>query len=292
MNAGLRTWSARGVAQRRPTGRKLRSIVHFLIVALGAIVMFSPFVWLVASSLKPPQEILSYPPTLIPGTIRWENFSQAWDLLGSRTFLNSIVFSVSVVLLQLALAISSGFALAKIPFRGAHLLLLIFVGTLFIPPQVTLIPAFLVTRALDWLNTYQGLILPVVAQTGFGVFVFRQFFLSLPDEIVAAARVDGASWPRILWSVALPLARPAIAAYAAITFLTAWNLYVWPLVAATRQELRVLPLSLASIGTVDSYVPFNVGLAATLLSTLPVVVVFLLAQRSFVGGLAGTGVKG
>jgi ABC-type glycerol-3-phosphate transport system permease component len=274
-----------------PVRRRIGPAIHWVLVLMGAIVMVAPLVWLVSSALKPSTEVLSYPPSLLPRSVRLENLTDAWEYLGTRTFINSIIFTVGVVLLQLALSITSGFALARIPFRWATPLLLVFVGTLLVPPHVTLIPTFLVTKEVGWLNTYQGLILPIVAQTGFGVFLFRQFYVSIPTDLIAAARVDGASWPRVFWSIALPLSAAPIGAYCAVTFLTAWNLYVWPLVSATRQELRVLPLSLASLGTVDSYIPFNVGLAAVLISTLPVAIVFLIAQRSFVGGLAGS-VKG
>lgn len=264
------------------------SATHSILVVIGALLMTWPFAWLVISAFKSAREVVAYPPTLVPSELQWQNFPEAAEFLGAQAFANSVIFSVAVVVLQLALSITSGFALAKIPGRGLGVVLAVFVGTLFVPPQVTLIPTFLVTRTLDWLNTYPGLILPVVAQTGFGVFLFRQFFLALPDEIIAAARVDGASWPQVFWSIAAPLARAPIAAYTAVTFLTAWNMYVWPLVAATSQDLRVLPLALASIGTADSAVAPHIGMAATLLATLPVAAVFLIAQRSFVGGIAGS----
>lgn len=270
--------------------RRLRRTIHLVVVIIGATVMFSPLIWLISGALKSSQDIVTYPPHLIPHPVRWQNLIDGWNFLGSRTFANSAIFTVSVVVLQLALSITTAFALAKMRVRGRYVLLSVFVGTLLVPPQVTLIPTYIVTFRLGWLNTYQGLILPVVAQTGFGVFLFHQFFMKMPTELISAARVDGASWPRIFWRIAVPLSRPAIAAYSAVTFLSAWNLYSWPLVVTTDPKMTVLPLALANIGT--AFVQPNVGMAAVLLSTLPMAAIFLLAQSWFVQGIAGTGLKG
>lgn len=258
----------------------------------GGLVMAFPLLWLLSSALKYPSDVLAYPPEFVPPAIRWQNFPDALRFLGARTFLNSVIFTVGVVVLQLGLTVTAGFGLARLPFHGSRLLLVVFVGTLLVPPQVMLIPSFLVVRDLGLLNTYLGLILPIAAQTGFGTFLFHQFFLKLPHELLEAARVDGAGWLRTFRSIALPLSIPAMSAYCAVTFLTAWNLYAWPLVAATSTDLRVLPLALAQLGATDSYLHINVGLNAVLLSSLPLFVVFAFAQRAFEQGLAGSGMKG
>ncbi len=158
---------------------------------------------------------------------------------------------------------------------------------MFVPFQVVLIPTFLIIRNLNWIDTFWGLIIPVVAQTSFGVFVFRQFYLSLPDEILDAARIDGAHWGDIFLKIVLPLSGPPIAAYVAVTVLTAWNMYVWPLISTTVNEMRVLPLSIAALATPSSQVPPNVSMMAVLLSTLPIIIIFIFCQRYFVNGLGG-----
>ena len=285
-----------GGSSRSQRSRRMRALPGkiglWALIGVGAAAMFWPFVWLATSSLKTSTELFAFPPTVFPEVPLWSNFVEAFEYLGWLTVANSVLFSVAVVVGQLVLSVPSGFALAKIPIPGAKWIFLAFVGTLFIPPHVTLIPQFLVTNEFGWVNTYQGLIIPVIAQTGFGVFLFRQYFVGMPREFVDAGKIDGGTWPRIFFSIALPMAKAPIAAYTAITFLGAWNLYVWPLVVSTRPELRVLPQAVAALTNEDTIVPATIGLAATLLSTLPVAVVFLVAQRYFVGGLASSGVKG
>ena len=257
------------------------------IVLLG-IVIGAPFYWLLIGALKTQPEALAFPPTFIPREIRWQNIGDALDtILSARAFVNSVIFTVSVTGLQLVLAITTGFALAKMPFPGRTALFRFFLLTMLVPFHVVLIPTFLVTRTFDMIDTWPGLVLPVVAQTAFGVFVFRQFFVTLPNELLEAARIDGANWGQIFTMVALPLAGPAIAAYVAITMLNAWNMYDWPLVATSSSTMRVLPLSLASLGEELNTTPPNVGMMAVLISTLPVLVVFVFTQRWFVSGLGG-----
>lgn len=274
-------------ARRLVTGSLRLFVVAASVVALGG-----PFVLLGVSAFKSAAEVVQFPPTILPETWLWGNLLEAYELLGPRTFANSVVFTGAVVLLQTALGMTSGFVLAKMPIVGRTALLLMFVVTMLVPAQVTLIPTYIVVNQLGLVNTYGGLILPIVAQTGFGVFFFHQFFRGLPTDLIDAARIDGASWARIFRVIAVPLSKPAAAAYGAVTFLTAWNMYVWPLVAASSLEMRVLPVALAAIGAENTTIPINVGLSAVLLSTLPLAVVFVLAERWFVEGITGSGLKG
>jgi multiple sugar transport system permease protein len=237
-------------------------------------------------------DAVSSPPHLIPPSVHFSNFSAAFDYLSLRTIVNSFVFTLGVLVLQLALALPAGFALAQIPFRGAAILVTLFVVPLFLPNNISVIPLFVVTLKLHMVDTYQGLIIPIVGSTAFGTLLFRQFFVNLPDGLVEAARIDGAGWFRVLLSIAFPLARPAIAAYSVITFLTAWNMYIWPQIVGTSKELKVVPVALAPLAR-SSYniIPPSVGAAAAVLSALPVAVVFLFGQRWFVNGVAGTGLE-
>lgn len=261
------------------------------IVAIGLLIG-APFYWLIVSSLKTHAEALTIPPTFFPSDIRWENYSDAMtQILSMSAFTNSIIFTVAVTGLQLVLCITTGFALAKMPFPGRKALFRVYVLTMLVPFHVVLIPTFLVTRGFNMIDTYPGLILPVVAQTAFGVFVFRQFYVTLPDELLEAARIDGATWGQIFRLVALPLSGPSIAAYVAITTLNAWNMYVWPLVATSSQSMYVLPLSLASLGQELDTTPPNVGMMAVLITTLPVLILFVFTQRWFINGMGGA-IKG
>lgn len=269
----------------RPLTRWTRiAAILFFGILIGA-----PFYWLIIGALKTQPEALAFPPTFFPRQIRWENFTDAMTrILSAQAFVNSIIFTVAVTGLQLVLTITTGFALAKMPFPGRQALFRVYILTMLVPFHVVLIPTFLVTRGFDMIDTYPGLILPIVAQTAFGVFVFRQFFITLPDELLEAARIDGANWGQIFMMVALPLAGPSIAAYVAITMLNAWNMYVWPLVATSSSSMRVLPLALASLGEELDTTPPNVGMAAVLITTLPVLVVFVFTQRWFINGLGGS----
>jgi ABC-type glycerol-3-phosphate transport system permease component len=191
------------------------------------------------------------------------------------------------------ISFTAGFALAKMPFKYAALVVGILAVPVFLPTNISIIPLYLVTFKLHLLNTWGGMILPIVGSTAFGTLLFRQFMVNFPDGLIDAARMDGASWPRVLLRIVLPLARPPIASYSAITFLTAWNMYIWPLMIGNTDELRVATVQLAPLiaGGVGFYgkVGPNVTYAAALLSALPVVLFFLWAQRWFINAIAGSG---
>ena len=274
------------------TPRRAESVLRYTAaLAVGAALVF-PLFYLISQSLMSPTDAVANPPHLLPPSVHWDNFPQAFDFLSLRTIVNSFVFTFGVLVLQMALALPAGFAMAKISFRGARALGVLFIVPMFLPSNISVIPLFVVTLKLHMVDTYQGLIIPIVGSTAFGTLLFRQFFVNLPDGLVEAARIDGAGWFRVLRAIAFPLARPAIAAYSVITFLTAWNMYIWPQIVGTSKELKVVPVALAPLAR-SSYniVPPNVGAAAAVLSALPVAVVFLFGQRWFVNGVAGTGLE-
>lgn len=262
------------------------------VIVVGLILAY-PLIYLVFGSVMTAAQLTAFPPQLIPSTLHFGNFVRAWRYIKARSAINSVVFTIAVVFLQWLLCISGGFVLSKLRFRASNKISVMLGLSLFVPAITTLVPTFIVTDQFGLLNTYPGLILPIVAQTGFGTLLFRQFILNLPDELVDAARVDGAHWPGILARVIMPLARPATGAYVAISVLTAWNMYLWPLVVATEPQREVLTQTLAPLAS-SSYgggIPENIAFAATAITTLPMVVAFLVAQRSFVRGLSGSGVE-
>jgi len=268
-------------------GHPWRRRAHVAAVVAIGLIMAAPFYLLIITALKTPQEAVGFPPTWYPHQIRWENVGDALGLLNVTSVVNSVIFTVAVTACQLVLVVTTGFAIAKMPFPGRGPLLWLYVITLFVPFQVVLIPTFIIVRDLNWIDSYWGLIVPVVAQTSFGVFIFRQFYVSMPDELLDAARIDGANWGDIFVQVVLPLSGPPIAAYVAVTVLTAWNMYIWPLISTTVNEMRVLPLSIAALATPSSQVPANIAMMAVLVSTLPIIVIFVFCQRYFVNGLGG-----
>lgn len=272
--------------------RTFDAIRYAAIIILGLLTVL-PIIFLLSGSFMSIKDASAYPPKLFPPTLHPENYVKAIEYLTARTIINSFIFVLGILLCQLTLSLTAGFALAKMPFKYASALVGLFAIPLFLPTNVSIIPLYLVTFKLGLLNSWAGMILPIVGSTAFGTLLFRQFFVNFPDGLIDAARIDGASWPRVMLQIVVPLSKPPIASYSAITFLTAWNMYIWPLLVGTRDTFRVLTVQLAPIvqggGGVYSEIPPNVAYAAAFISSLPVMVVFLFAQRWFINAIAGTG---
>ena len=275
------------------TQKRSTNFLRYAFIVLLSLLFIFPLLYLISGSLMSLDEVQVYPPRLFPSSLNWENYSEALSVMTPRIFLNTLFFTFGILILQLILSFTAGFALAKMPFKYAALIVALFAIPVFLPTNISIIPLYLVTYKLGLLNTWGGMILPIVGSTAFGTLLFRQFMVNFPDGLIDAARMDGASWPRVLFRIVLPLARPPIASYSAITFLTAWNMYIWPLMIGSREELRVATVQLAPLiaGGTGFYgkVGPNVTYAAALLSALPVVLFFLWAQRWFINAIAGTG---
>jgi multiple sugar transport system permease protein len=270
--------------------------IRIVIAVIVGLVMSAPLLYMLAGSLMSNSQLSVQPPQYIPNSLHFGNYPAAFhgqtQVIQLRSFVNSVVFTVGAVGLQWALCISGGLVIAKMRFRSRGLITVLFAISLFIPLITTLIPTFVVTYKLGIINTYEGLILPIAAQTGFGSLLFRQYIKQLPEELFDAARIDGANWWLMLRRLVIPLARPATAAYLAISVLTAWNMYLWPLVAAEGGSLQVLTQTLANAGTssLGQVTPQNVIYASVVIVTLPMIIVFLAVQPAFIRGLAGSGV--
>jgi ABC-type glycerol-3-phosphate transport system permease component len=265
--------------------------VLFAALVIGAAINVFPFFWMLTTSLKTNTEVFLYPPTWLPSPFQWSNYRDAWDRVNGRVFFNTAFFALAIVVLQGLVTTMGGFAFARINFPFRTPIFMIYLGTMMIPPQVTLIPTYIVVVRLDWVDTYQGMIIPIVAQGAFGTFLFRQFFLRLPDEMYEAARLDGASYWQQFWRLTLPLSRPVMTAYGVITFLTAWKMYLWPLIVVRSPELKVLPMAIAELSG-NATQDRGVMMAAVALSIAPILLLYLAAQRWFVEGIAMSGQKG
>ncbi|WP_433892687.1 carbohydrate ABC transporter permease [Streptomyces sp. CA-111067] len=265
---------------------------RYTVIVLCGLLMALPLFYLLSASLMSAQDIRAYPPHLVPPRLVWHNYSEAYHFLTARVIVNSFVFSFGILLVQLLITVPAGFALAKIPFRWSGALLAVIIVPMFVPSNMTLIPLYVVTHQLGLVDTYPGMILPIAGQTAFAVLLFRQFFSSLPAGLIDAAQIDGAGWTRTLVSIALPLAKPALAAYCSISFLTAWNTYIWPQVIAPDHEHAVMTVALAPLaqGQYTLMSP-SVGMAAAVISMLPVLVVFIVFQRWYINGVVGTGLE-
>lgn len=269
------------------------TIKGLIVIALliGAAINLIPFYWMLSTSLKTNAEVFTYPPTWIPNPFEWSNYVDAYQRVNGRVFFNTAFFATSIVLLQGLVATMGGFAFARINFPYRNTIFLIYLGTLLVPPQVTLIPTYIVVVNFGWVNTYQGLILPIVAQGAFGTFLFRQFFMRLPSEMYESARLDGANYWQQFWTFTLPLSRPVITAYSIITFLTAWKMYLWPLVVVRSPDLKVLPMAIAELSG-NAAQDRGVMMAAVALSVFPILLLYIVAQRWFIEGIAMSGQKG
>jgi lactose/L-arabinose transport system permease protein len=280
--------SASGRAHRT----RERSLSAFVttFIALGALVMLAPFFWLIISSTYPSSEIFTTPPHVLPGGALWENLT---TLFGSSGFgdavRNSLVVSTISTVLGVLICTSAGYAFAKFTFRGSNVFFIIIIASLALPSQVTLVPLFQMMVQFGWLNTYPALILPNLA-VPFGIFLMRQTMLSVPDELIQAARVDGAGEYRTFFQIVLPTVRPALAACSIFLFLGQWNDFVYPLVVLRTTDAYTIPVALASLQGVSS-TDYGALLTGTLVSITPVLILFLFLQRHFVAGLLAGSVK-
>jgi multiple sugar transport system permease protein len=288
-----------GARDRRAGGRPSKAGANpdrggagtYIALSIGLILMVIPFLWMAISAIKPEAEIRRVPPTLWPEAVTWANFDELFTRLDFTTyFINSITVAAAVTLGNMIFCSMLGYALAKLEFRGKKALFAIVLGTLMIPGVVTFVPLFVLTVNLGLANTLTGMALPFLAGP-FGVFLMRQYILSLPDELIQAARVDGAGELRIFFSVIMPLCWPALATLGILTFLSSWNNFLWPLVVATNEEKYTLPVALALYAVGQNATQYGLLLAGSVVTVIPVIAVFLFLQRHIMQGISMTGIK-
>ncbi|MFE9323675.1 carbohydrate ABC transporter permease [Nocardia sp. NPDC052278] len=284
--SALATAAPRAGTWTSTTGRTppVAAIVRTTVLTVGAIIMVAPLIWAGLSSFKGQAELAAQPPTLYPHDVTFDNYSTgltAFDF--PRYLLNSMIVTVSATLLTLLINAMAAYALAKYNFRGRDLLFLITLSTIMIPLQVILLPVYQVVSSLGMTNSLLGLIIPPAA-TPTGVFLLRQYMLTLPDETIEAARIDGAGEFAIFWRIVLPLCRPALAVLAIFSIIWRWNDFLWPLIVAQDESKQTLPVAIARFAGQQA-IPFNQILAVSVVSIIPVIVVFLILQRQIISGL-------
>lgn len=271
--------------------RTLGRILAYLIVTLGAVIMVAPFLWMLSTAFKGGGNIFDYPPTWIPDPVTYEHFREVWTVVPfGRYLFNSLFIAVCVTLGEVLTSALAAYAFARLRFPGRDAIFLMYLATLMIPGQVTIIPNFILMRYLGWINTYEGLIIPT-AFTAFGTFLLRQYFLSIPRELEEAARVDGASYFQVWWRIIMPLASPAIATLGVFSFMGAWNSFLWPFIMVSTSDMRTLTVALRSLQS-EYGTEWGMMMAGSLIAMLPMLVIFLFAQRYFVRGIATTGFGG
>ena len=263
----------------------------YAVMTVGLFFVVLPFVWMVVSSFKPEAEVMSVPPTWWPETVTFDNYSTLFTTLDFPTyFTNSAIVAGAVALGNVVFCSMLGYALAKLDFPGKRLVLVAVLITIMVPGVVMFVPLFITVNGLGLANNYGGMIVPFLVGAG-GVFLLRQFLLDIPDELLEAARIDGAGEFRIFFRIVLPLCGPALATIGILTFMSSWNNLLWPLVVAQSKDLYTLPVALAFLSQGDGTINYGVMLAGSVLTIMPIVLVFLFLQRYFISGIATTGIK-
>lgn len=274
----------------RRLARRRGALVTYPLLLAVAFVGLLPYYWMVSCSFKTNENMFLVPLQWIPNPINWGAYAEAWRAQDfTRYFLNTGFVAVAITAGNLLLASLAGYSLCKFRYFGRGVLFLLILSTMMLPLEVTMVPLFLIVKTLDWPNTYEGLIVPFLVD-GFGVFLMRQYLKSIPNELIEAARIDGASELRIFFQIVMPLCKPALAALGVFTFREAWDMYIWPLIIVTKDSLRTLPLGISlfmsSFGTA-----WDQLMAVATIGTLPMILLFFFLQRSFIQGIAISGLK-
>ena len=272
----------------RRRGRALTVVVGAVLGA-GALLTAFPFLWMVASSVKPRSESVAYPPQLLPQQPTFEFYIQLFSELDFGRYLVNTVAVVLIGMVGLIFMAMAGYGFAKFSFRGKEPLFFLVLVTMMIPVQVTMIPTYLILNGLQLTNTLLGIALPTLV-SGFSVFLFRQFMLTLPTEMLEAARIDGAGEARIFWQIVLPLSKPILAVQVVLTFIAGWNSLLWPLIIANDQNLYTLSVGIALLNQQIATNP-SLQMAASTLMVVPILIVFIAFQRYVVQGFALSGLK-
>lgn len=269
----------------------LRRSPLYLILIVGAALSLIPFLWMVISATHTTQEIFATPMPLLPGGELWTNLQRLQADTGfARVMFNSILVAVLYTFFSCIVSAMCGYGLAKYRFRGRGIMLGLILLTMMIPGQVLLVPLFQMMASVGWINSFQALILPGLANA-FGIFLMRQGFLDFPDSLIESARIDGASEIKTFYTIVLPVAKPQLAALVIYTFISQWNAFIWPLLMLNSEDKYTLPVALNTMVGL-SRVDYSGLMLGSLLATLPLLIVFLLFQKQFISGLMGGAIKG
>ncbi len=267
------------------------SALNTVILAIGALISLFPFYWMLVSSFKPEGDMFKYPPALLPKTFTLENYT---ELLTQTDFLrnmaNSVFVAICYTVLSVFLCSLCGYTFAKLRFPGRGFLFGVVIATMSLPFEITLIPLFKLMNSIHWTNSYLSVIVPFAA-TAWGVFLMRQSMLDIPDELLDAARIDGASEFKIYYRVVVPVMKPALGALAILQFLSSWNDYIWPLIALTENKMMTVPVALALFKS-GYFANYGSITAGAFISSLPIIIVFFALQKFFVRGALFGAVKG
>ncbi|TYR73442.1 carbohydrate ABC transporter permease [Rossellomorea vietnamensis] len=267
-----------------------KTFIYFTLI-LGSLLMLLPFIWMISTSLKSSGEVMTMPPVWIPGEFKWENYAAAWAMAPFAQYtVNSIIVTVLTTIGELITTILAAYAFSRINFYGRDIVFAVLLGTMMVPGEVLLIPNFVTLSNLGWIDQYEALIVPWLASI-FAIFLLRQFFLGIPQELSYAAKIDGCSNFRFLWMIMVPLAKPALITIALLKAIGSWNAFLWPLIVTQSKEMRTLPVGLTSFST-EAGTVYELLMAASTMIILPMIVLYLILQKYIIEGVARSGIKG
>ena len=263
-----------------------------LILIIATLVIGLPFLWMLSTSIKSPREVAMFPPIWWPKVVRLDNFVTAWNTAPfGRFYINSIVTAAYGVITGLIAAAFAAYAFARIRFKYRDFFFLVMLAAMMIPGQIALIPNYVILAKLKWINTYNGIVVPHIANV-FGAFLLRQYFLTIPEDLYDAAQIDGLGHTRTLFHVALPLSRPVLGTLLLYLFIQKWNSYLWPLIVTSKQNMRTLPVGLAMIRDAEYSIGPEHLMAASIFVLIPVLIAYFFAQKQLIEGIAAGAVKG
>jgi multiple sugar transport system permease protein len=265
-------------------------IIHVILI-LGAIVMITPFLWMILTALKTYPETIQVPPTILPKHWQFQNFVKVFQEIDLLTYYrNTIIMVLGRTIGQLIFCSLTAYAFARMRFKGRNVLFVLVLSLLMVPSQIVLIPSFVIMRQFGWIDTFYALITPGIF-SAFGVFLLRQFFMAIPKELDESAKMDGCSYFGIYWRIILPLSKPAMIALAIFAIISTWNDFLWPLIVTNSDKMRVLSIGLASFQ--GQYVTdYPMLMTGGVLATIPMIIVFIFLQNYFIEGISLTGTKG
>ncbi|WP_282938966.1 carbohydrate ABC transporter permease [Paenibacillus sp. RC67] len=268
----------------------MKLLVYALLVA-GSAVMILPFLWMLSTSLKAPSEVAMLPPKWIPSKLQWSNYAAAWEAAPfGRYFINSILVTVTTTIGELLTTILAAFAFSRLKFWGRDLLFAVLLATMMVPGEMLLIPNYVTLTQFNWIDRYPALIVPWIVSV-YAIFLLRQYFLGIPQELYYAARIDGSRDWNYLWRIMVPLSRPALVTIALLKAIGSWNAFLWPLIVTNSAEMRTLPVGLIAF-TSETNTHYELLMAAAMMIVLPMVVLYAFMQKHIVEGISRGGLKG
>jgi len=268
----------------------IRRILIHLLLFVGIAITLAPFIWMISTSFKSAESVFTYPPQWIPKHPTIEQYQKLFrEVNFLQFFKNSVIVAFGITLFSLFLNSLGGYAFAKYRFPGREKIFALLLATMMVPGQITMIPVFLMLKSIGLINSYWGLIIPAGA-SAFGIFLMRQFITTIPNDLIESARIDGCSEFRIFWTIILPLCKPVLAALGIFTFMGSWNAFLWPLIVMIKENMYTLPVALANLSG-QYATKFGLLMAGAVVVVVPVLIVFILAQRYVIRGVAVTGLK-